>query len=336
MRKLAQLVVFSLGALLVASGSPPRVMADAPTAVLTSCKGPVSIVRAGAAAASATFGMALNDGDEVKTGPGAEAEIMFASGNWVQVGANSSMRIKGSRTTPAAKSAPAKSGNAPAPAGSSASTASHEGSFEVVQNFLKLKNSEGSSSVSGLRSGEKASALTAISPAQTRVRGATPTFKWSAADASTELRLTVYNDKGVHYQKDVSGVTSFTYPADAPALAPGISYSWTLETTDPLVSPPLRTPAAYFETITPADASALDTRLASVDEQAPRPGEVSYRLMRASLYFDSGLVDDAIGETEAAVAADPDNATLHAILGRLYAQTGRTREAMAAMEKSRS
>ena len=57
--------------------------------------------------------------------------------------------------------------------------------------------------------------------------------------------------------------------------------------------------------------------------------------MRASLYFDRGLVADAITETKAAVATDPDNASLHAILGHLYANTGQTDEAMQEMEKSR-
>jgi hypothetical protein len=310
-------LVFSLLALtMIGVGqmipTPASAGTDAPAAVLTSCRGSVMVTRAGGKATVATFGLSLNDGDEVRTGANAEAEIMFAAGNWVSVGPNSNMKIK---------SRPGSS-----------EPAADSGSFEVVSNFLKLKSSEGSGSISGLRSAEKASALVPVSPVQTKVRGANPTFTWKIDDPSLELRITVYNESGVHWQSDITDASSLAYPADAPALTPGVSYSWTLETTDPMVSPPLRTTAAFFEVIAPADVAALDKELAQID--AEKPGEVTYRLMRASLFFDRGLVEDAIDETETALASDPDNASLHAILGRLYAETGRTQEAMQEMQRS--
>jgi predicted Zn-dependent protease len=100
-----------------------------------------------------------------------------------------------------------------------------------------------------------------------------------------------------------------------------------------LVSPPLRTSAAFFEIIAKDDVASLQKDLAAID--AKKPGTTSYHLMRASLFFDRGLMADAITETQAAVAADPTNVSLHAILGKLYANTGRTADAMAEMEKSR-
>ena len=303
------------------SPSPVPASTDAPAAVLTSCRGSVTVTRAGGEATVATFGLALNDGDEVRTGADAEAEIMFAAGNWVSVGPSSSMRIKGhTGAKPAAKDA---------------------GSFEVVNNFLKLKSSEGSSSISGLRSGDKASTLVPVAPVQTKVRDARPTFTWKTDDPSLELRFTIYHESGVHWQSDIAeaaspssrqGHAALAYPTDAPALTPGVSYSWTLETSDPLVSPPLRTTAAFFEVIAPDDVTALEKELAAIEEK--KPGEVTYRLMRASLFFDRGLMADAIGETETAVATDPENGSLHAILGRLYAETGRTHEAIQEIQKS--
>ncbi len=312
MKRWIPILVLGLAVAIGVAQSPSPVPAqnDSPTAVLTSCKGPVTIVRASGGPVAATFGVSLSEGDEVKTGADAEAEIMFASGNWVQVGANSSMKIKGQP-----------------------SSTKKEQNFEVVQNFLKLKSTEGTSSISGLRSGEKSNDLVAVSPCQTKVRDARPTFTWTAEDPSLELTFVVYNESGVHWQKTTSGVTSVAYPADAPALVPGVSYSWTLETADPMVSPPLRTTASFFEIIAPTDVTALDKDLATIDAKKPSP--TSYHLMRASLYFDRGLVADAITETKAAVATDPDNASLHAILGRLYAETGQTGEAMQEMEKSR-
>ncbi|HEU4364434.1 MAG TPA: bacterial transcriptional activator domain-containing protein [Candidatus Krumholzibacteria bacterium] len=303
------------------SPSPAPASPDAPAAVLTSCRGSVMVTRAGRAATVATFGLALNDGDEVRTGADAEAEIMFAAGNWVSVGPSSSMRIKGH--------AGAKQ---PAP---------DSRNFEVVSNFIRLESSEGTSMVGGLRSGDKASALVPVAPVQTKVRDARPTFVWKIDDPSLELRFTIYNESGVHWQSDITeaafpssrqGHAALAYPTDAPALTPGVSYSWTLETSDPLVSPPLRTTAAFFEVIAPDDVAALEKELAAIEEK--KPGEVTYRLMRASLFFDRGLMADAIGETETAVATDPENGSLHAILGRLYAEAGRTHEAIQEMQKS--
>ncbi len=312
-----RIALFAFFLLLTAIGigqspAPLPAETDAPAAVLTSCRGPVTVVRADGQSTAASFGLSLNDGDEVKTGADAEAEIMFAAGNWVSVGANSSMRIKG---RPGAKQ-PAK----------------NTGNFEVVSNFLKLKSSEGTSSISGLRSADKVSALVPLAPVQTRVRDARPTFGWRNSDPSLELSFTIYGESGVHWQSDVSNATALAYPTDAPALSPGVSYSWTLETTDPLVSPPLRTTAAFFEVMSPEDVTALEKDLAAIDEK--KPGPLTYRLMRASLFFDRGLVADAIGETETALASDPDNGSLHAILSRLYVETGRTQEAILEMQKS--
>ncbi|HXS08665.1 MAG TPA: hypothetical protein VN852_01660, partial [Candidatus Krumholzibacteria bacterium] len=178
-----------------------------PAAVLTSCKGVVNVLHAGKST-PASFGVALSDGDEIKTGAGGEAEIMFSAGNWVQVGPNSSMRIK------------AHPAGAPAPANEKSEAdkkaAANSGSFEVVQSFLKLKNAEGSSAIGGLRSGEKTSRLSAVSPCQTRLRTALPTFTWKIDDPSTELKLTVYGESSTLWQTNVSNTTTATYPANAP------------------------------------------------------------------------------------------------------------------------
>ena len=100
------------------------------------------------------------------------------------------------------------------------------------------------------------------------------------------------------------------------------------------MTPPLRTPASFFELIAPADAKTLDTDLSQLD--ANRPGPVTYHLTRASLFYDHGLVADAIAETESAVAGDPENGSLHTILGRLYAEAGRSRSAISEMNKGQN
>jgi pentatricopeptide repeat protein len=284
-----------------------------PLAVLMACSGPVTVHRSGGVKVKGTFGLPLQPGDEVKTGAGASAEVLFEAGHSLQIGANSNIQIKGQRgSTPAAPAGEPKT----------------EKSFEVVQNFLKLKNSEGTSVVTGLRAGNKDQDLVAVSPSQTKVRNAHPTFQWEIADAATELRLTVYSDGGVHWQEDVSGAKSLAYPAGAPELSPGVSYSWTLETTDPMEFPPRRTQAAFFEVIAPAAVAALDESIHAIDADS-KLSESSGHVIKASVYFNHGLLEDAIAETKSALEMDPDNASLQSILARLYAEAGRTKDAMA-------
>jgi hypothetical protein len=313
--RLTRLLVAAALVAAVAGGAMAKTAEkETPLAVLMSCSGAVTVLRAGGEQIDGTFGLPLQAGDEVKTGAGASAEILFEAGNWLQVGAGSSIAIKPPR---GAMPAAGEGGEAE--------------SFEVVQNFLKLKHAEGTSTLTGLRSGEKDQELVALSPSQTKVRDGHPTFRWEIADPSTELRLTVYGEDGVHWQQDVSGATSVEYPEDAPELDPGVNYSWTLETTDPLAFPPMRTAATFFEIAGGDVVEHLDQKLSGLGRE--EMSDYAQRVLRASIYFNHGMIDDAIAETELALENDPNNKSLQSILARLYEQAGRTRDAISTYRK---
>jgi hypothetical protein len=297
--------------------TPVVTHSEAPTAVMLSCSGDVLIVRSGGETIKGAFGLSLQPGDEIRTGEDSQAEIHFDGGNWVRMGSNSSMQVKG-------ESEPAT--DQPA-VGASMGTKS----FQTVQNFIKLKNSEGSSSLVRLRSGEQQPELRAESPRQTMVRGR-PTFRWSVSDPSTELKLTVYDEEGIHWHRAVSDTTTLTYPIDAPTLEAGTAYSWTLETTDPLKFPPLRSQAAFFEILSDEDDKELQNALGEIAREG-EPIVSAVHVVRASLFFEYKLLDDAIVETQQAIAVDPKNPALHSILARLYAQTGRSAEALDEYDK---
>ncbi len=305
-----QVCLFLLAAVLVTGSVIAIASPDPPAAVLLGCRGSVTIVKSGGQTVTGTFGTALEPGDEVRTGKDSQAEVHFDNGQWVQIGANSRTQVHGQK------------------ANASAGTSLGEKSFEVVQNFLKLKNAEGTSSLARLRSGEQHASLRALSPLQTKVRDALPTFRWSVSDPSTELRLVLYNDRGVHWKQDApKGTSELVYPSDAPVLESGVTYSWVLESTDPLVFPALRSEAGFFEILRPEDTRTLDASLAEI-EKGTKTSESTYHVFRASLFFDHGLMEDAIAETVTALEVDPENSGLHAILARLYAETGRTQDAI--------
>lgn len=282
-----------------------------PAAILLGCQGEVTIVKSGGGEVKASFGMALEPGDEVRTGKDAKAEIHFDNGQWVQIGPNSSTQVHGSKAQAASNG-----------------VSMGEKSFEVVQNFLKLKDSEGTSSLARLRSGDKHSELRAESPMQTKVMESAPVFKWTASDPSQELLLTLYNDEGVLWKHQVqAGASRVPYPGDAPELSPGVTYSWVLETTDPLVFPPLRSEAAFFEVLSPEEKNTVESSLGEIVAD-DKPSKITYHLVRASLFYGNNLMEDAIAEMKMAVELEPDNSDLHAILARLYAETGRTQDAV--------
>ncbi len=298
-----------LAALAAATGDAP------PLAVLMSRQGDVRVARPGGPPLAAQFGMHLLAGDEIRTGPDGAADIMFAAGNSVHLGAGSSLTVQGTRAAAAAPAAAAGEG----------------GGFGALQRFFKLKESRGTSTLATLRSASAPAELEPVGPAQTRVREAQPRFRWRASRPLGAVRLTVYHEGGVHWQADVAAGDELVYPADAPALAPGVRYSWTVETTDPLLFPPVRSRACFFAVLDDAERAALAGALA-----APAGAELSptaLSLLKAGVLYDRGLLDEAIEATRAALAADATDPDLRSILARLYVETGRVTDAVAEYDR---
>lgn len=304
MRKRNYLLALLVGTLLL---SPAGAQAKSTLAVLLSCEGDVTIQRQSGETITGVFGVSLMEGDVVLTGADASAELLYEDGLYVQVGPGSDVRVGKA------------SGNSNDP--------SSERTFEMVQNFIKLKDTEGTSHLAGFR-GNHEEGLRLESPSQTRIRASDIVFAWNGAGADEELRVTIESESGVHFQEDVTGTTRFEYPPEAPELVPGTSYSWAVETTDPLRFPPLRSPAVFFEVITPEEENRLQASLADINDEKESGGS-AYPVVRASIFHGFGLLDDAIAETRKAIEEDSSNRMLHTILANLYEEAGRTDEALA-------
>lgn len=285
--------------------APLGATADEPAAVVMSVSGEVIVLRVDGAQEPASFGADLSAGDEIRTGEASSADVMFASGQSIHLGAGSQITIAGE-----ARSAGGGGGDG--------------NNFGSAKRFLQLKESRGTSSVASLRSAGDAAALRAVAPCQSAVLGGQPLFRWHAPDDAGELALTVYNDAGEHWKTTVNDASEFEYPADAPTLEPGVSYSWTLESEDPLRFPPLRAPASFFEIATEETAGKVEKALAAVGSSDL--SESARAFLRASIYYEHGLLAHAIEETRNAVGTGGEQ--MRAILANLYAEAGRTEDAL--------
>ena len=105
--------------------TPTEVRAETGLAILLNIQGQVTIHRNGSTIPG-TWGFQLTSGDEVETGPDSSAEILFDNNSLISLGPGSKTGI-GTR----GKSATAEN------------TSLGDQSFQTVQNFIKLKDSEG-------------------------------------------------------------------------------------------------------------------------------------------------------------------------------------------------
>ena len=156
-----------------------------------------------------------------------------------------------------------------------------------------------------------------LAPRDSRVLPGGLSFEWTGSDR-LKYRVRLLGPQGtVLWEQAELDRKPLAYPAGAPALSPGVRYTWELETKEHGVQ------RASFDLAQPADATRVKEALASLTPAAAKgypPATLS--LMRAGLLFQETLYADARRELIAAIAASPDEPTLHLLLGHVYDRTG--------------
>ena len=156
-----------------------------------------------------------------------------------------------------------------------------------------------------------------LAPRDSRVLPGALNFEWSGSDR-LKYRVRLLGPQGaVMWEQAELDRKPLAYPASAPALAPGLRYTWELETREHGVQ------RASFDVAQPADAARVKDALASLTPASAKgypPATLS--LMRAGLLFQETLYADARRELVTAIAADPEEPTLHLLLGHIYDRTG--------------
>jgi 3',5'-cyclic AMP phosphodiesterase CpdA len=143
------------------------------------------------------------------------------------------------------------------------------------------------------------------------------TFEWAGSDR-VKYHVRLLGPQGaVLWEQAAVERKPFAYPSSAPRLTPGTRYTWELSTKE---YSPLResfevAPAPGIERVT--DALSVLTP-ATAGNYPPE----TLALMRAGLFLQETFYADARRELVRAIAASPEEPTLHFLLGHVYDRTG--------------
>jgi hypothetical protein len=156
-----------------------------------------------------------------------------------------------------------------------------------------------------------------LAPRDSRVLPGRVAFEWTGSERlKYKLRLLGPQGTVVWEQADLER-RPLAYPSSAPALAPGQRYTWELETSEHGVQ------RAAFDVAPDADSTRVKEALTSLTQESAKGYPAStLSLMRAGLLFQESLYADARRELVSAIAASPDEPTLHLLLGHVYDRTG--------------
>jgi predicted Zn-dependent protease len=156
-----------------------------------------------------------------------------------------------------------------------------------------------------------------LAPRDSRVLPGGLNFEWTGSDR-LKYRVRLLGPQGnLLWEQPELDRKPLAYPAGAPALTPGVRYTWELDTKEHGVQ------RASFDVAQPADAARVKEALASLTPATAKgypPATLS--LMRAGLLFQETLYADARRELVTAIATDPEEPTLHLLLGHVYDRIG--------------
>ena len=272
-----------------------------PVGVLTEIRaerGQVEVKRAGETQWTAAQPLlALRPGDQLRATGEARAALVFTGGRGAQA---------------------VSAGNSPftiQPPAAAAAGDKVKGLVGSVTDFLSGKQKDLAYLPLSVRS-VRPPRVAQLQPRATKVLPGAVTFEWSGSD-TLRYKVRVLGPQGMLWEQADLPRKPVPYPASAPALEPGVRYMWQLETAGQPVQ------QAEFEILPAAEAARVrDSLDMLVPASLPGYPPSSIALMRAGYELRDGLYADARRELLAALAGDPDEPTLHLLLGQVYDTIG--------------
>jgi hypothetical protein len=155
---------------------------------------------------------------------------------------------------------------------------------------------------------------TILSPRDTKLMSEAPNLQWMGMDQQTGT-VRVFGPQGLIWTAENLALTQIKYPSSAPPLLPGTEYSWSLEKNG---FPPEKT---SFKLLPSEDALRIQERFASLQKTAAVTS-TTLAILKASFLISNELFHETREILIAALRTDPDEPTLHLLLGDLYDRTG--------------
>jgi hypothetical protein len=181
--------------------------------------------------------------------------------------------------------------------------------------FLSSQAAEPPKAVLSVRAGAKPSVV--LSPRNTAVLPGPITFEWLGTQfARYTVRVTDAAGATVLEKKGVVGA-KFAYPADAPVLKSGTKYTLHVEPATGAAQ------QATFEIVDANRAEVVRQNLREIVEAlGPKTSLNTVVAIQTGTLAEAGLLHDARLVVLAALAKDPDEPSLHTLLGQLYQKSG--------------
>ena len=155
---------------------------------------------------------------------------------------------------------------------------------------------------------------TLLSPRNTKLLSEAPTLQWMGMEQQPGT-VRLYSPEGPIWSAENIALTQIKLPANAAPLKPGVEYTWSLEKKG---FPPEK---ASFKILRVDEAKDIQGRLASL-QQAAGASPTTLAILKSALLISNELYHDAREVLTEAVKSDPDEPTLHFLLGDVYDKTG--------------
>lgn len=186
--------------------------------------------------------------------------------------------------------------------------------LEASLGFLSTTAKEEPRAALSTRGGPRPAVI--LSPRNGPVMPDSVTFEWLGSRFSRYTVRIVGPNGVVLEKKDLTGAR-FDYPPGAPPLAPGVRYTvHVLAGNHPAQQ-------AWFEVLDSARAQAIRRDLMELEKAVgPAASPNTLVTLRAGFLASNGLLHDARLSLISALTKDPDEPTLHLLLGKLYEKSG--------------
>jgi hypothetical protein len=155
---------------------------------------------------------------------------------------------------------------------------------------------------------------TLLTPRQTKLLTPAVRFQWMGIEGQPST-IKVFGPGGMMWTLENVAVSQLDYPSSAPPLRPGDQYSWSVEQTG------VTTEKTSFTLAFPDESRAVQEQLAELGRGDTLP-RTTLAVVKGSFLISRGLYHDAREILLEAARADPEEPTLHFLLGEVYEKTG--------------